>query len=368
MSWSHGIAHDLVERDGPALAESELAAVLAAYPALGAASEVIWHSQRPFAASAIMRTSRGEIFVKRHDPRVRSAADLEEEHAFIAHLRNRGAAVPVVHAAANGATAVAGRDGVYELHALGDGADTYRDAHSWTPARDVDDAEAIGHALGLLHRAASGFAAPARRTRMLVAGDALLRAGGLQAGLEIRIAGDPHLACALAGRAWRADLHAITAWHDALRSHLPAMQPIWAHGDFHASNLLWCGTSVSAVLDFGLANRASAVFDVATAIERNAIEWLRLSPACTDIGRADLAGALLCGYDAARRRPPQEARALRHVLPIVHLDFALSELAYFHAVTACKRDEEAAYTDFLLGHAAWFATQDGGRFLDALPR
>ncbi len=361
------MALDLVARAQPALTIEELAPILAGYPGLGAAVELAWHSPRPFAASAILRTMRAQMFVKRHDPRVRSAADLLEEHAFIAHLRANGAAVPPVLAARNGATAVTGQAGTYELHALGEGDDAYRDAHSWEPARTLADAEAIGFALGRLHRAAAGFAAPARRTHMLVAGDALIRAEDLEIALAGWIADDPRLAGALADRAWRADFcNTILAWHDAARPHRPAMAPLWTHGDFHASNLLWRGGAVSAVLDFGLANCASAVFDLATAIERNAIGWLRLSLTCADIGRADLACALLRGYDAARPRPGSEMRALRHVLPIVHLDFALSELVYFHAVTECRQDEEAAYSDFLLGHSAWFATADGRRFLDGI--
>ena len=365
---SHGLSLDLVERAHPALTEAELAPVLAAYPGLGTAFALAWHSPRPFAASAILRTSRGSLFVKRHDARVRSTADLAEEHAFIAHLRAHGLGVPAVLEARGGATAVAGPAGTYELHALGEGEDLYHEAHSWTPAASEADAEAIGFALGRLHRAAAGFAAPARRTRLLVAGDSLVRAPDLQNSLADRVASDPFLAGALRGRPWRRAVgRALLGWHEAVRPHLPAMAPLWAHGDLHASNLLWRNGAVSAVLDFGLANRASAVFDLATAIERNAIAWLRLSPGCTDIGRAALACALLRGYDAARPRPPQEARALRHVLPVVHLDFALSELVYFHAVTASGRDQEAAYTDFLLGHAEWFATPDGRRFLASLP-
>jgi hypothetical protein len=46
----------------------------------------------------------------------------------------------------------------------------------------------------------------------------------------------------------------------------------------------------------------------------------------------------------------------------VHAEFALSELAYFHGVTGSSADCDAAYSDFLLGHAAWFGTQAGRAF------
>jgi Ser/Thr protein kinase RdoA (MazF antagonist) len=120
------------------------------------------------------------------------------------------------------------------------------------------------------------------------------------------------------------------------------------------------------VLDFGLSNRTCAVFDLATAIERNAISWLRLADGETDIGHADLACALIEGYRDVRPLPASEAAALAAVLPLVHAEFALSELAYFHGVTQDAAGVEAAYTDFLLGHAAWFATPAGSALLQAV--
>ncbi len=364
---AHGLGHDAVAPDWPKLALPELVPLLARYPRLGAVQAVAWHSPRPFAASAIVRCAHGPVFVKRHDARVRSVAALLEEHAFIAHLRRHGAAVPEVLATVTGATAVAGVHGTCEVHAVGEGADTYRDAHSWTPVRSVEDAAALGFALGRLHEAAAGYIAPARQALLLVAGDALIRAPDLGTAVERLAAGAPLLRAALAGRPWRSDLAgALSGWHAALQPHLAALQPLWAHGDAHASNLLWGHGAVSAVLDFGLCNRASAAFDLATAIERNAIAWLDSAPSHTDIGHTGLAHAILRGYDAARPLAAAERRALRHLLPLVHVDFALSELMYFHGVTGSARHAEAAYSEFLLGHARWFSCADGKRFLEEL--
>lgn len=364
---AHGLAADLVPPDWPKLTHAELAPVLASYPALGPLQGVAWHSQRPFAASAILHCANGPVFAKRHHPQVRTLADLACEHAFIAHLRHHGASVPAVLATATGATAVSGPSGTYELHALAQGTDTYRDAHSWTPARSPTDAAAIGQALACLHLAAEGFTAPPRRTPLLVAADTLLRAPDLPAFLDHRLAADPMLRAALLGRPWQHDLaHALLGWHQALAPHLDALAPLWTHNDAHASNLFWQNGRVSAVLDFGLCNRTSATFDLATAIERNTIAWLTLSPGHTDIAHAPLAHALLQGYDTIRPRPPAERLALRHVLPLVHVDFALSELAYFHAITRSPANAEAAYTDFLLGHAAWFAGENARCFLESL--
>ena len=360
----HGMALDEVAPDWPPLTLAELRPVLARYPEMGGADEVVWHAGRPFAASAIVRGARATVFVKRHGPGVRSVAELADEHAFVAHLRSQGAAVPAVLADAEGARAVTGPGGTYEVHALAEGEDRYRDAHSWTPVRGIADAEALGHALGRLHLAASGFDAPPRQGVHLVSGDALLRAPDLLAGVAAWLEGDALLGDALRTRPWRRDFaEMLLGPHKALQPFVADLPPMWVHGDFHASNLFWRDGGVSAVLDFGLCNRASAAHDLATAIERNTIAWLDPT---VERGHPDLARAILRGYDRARCRTPEERAALRHILPVVHVDFALAELAYFHGVTRSAPNAEAAYKDFLLDHTLWFKTKAGQAFLRAI--
>ena len=59
--------------------------------------------------------------------------------------------------------------------------------------------------------------------------------------------------------------------------YAPGLAPLWTHNDWHASNLLWSSrephAEVASILDFGLSDRTSAVYDLATAIERNTIPW-----------------------------------------------------------------------------------------------
>jgi Ser/Thr protein kinase RdoA (MazF antagonist) len=364
---AHGVSGGMVAADWPALTVAELVPVLAHYPALGAVERVLWHSVRPFAASALVACAAGPVFVKRHHPAVRGVADLLEEHAFIAHLRARGAAVAAVLRAVDGRSALAGAPGTYEAHAPGDGADLYRDAPSWTTVRGVADARAAGAALGRLHVAAAGFDAPARRTRLLVAADFVSRAADPMAALLGWVEADARLRAALAGRPWQRDAaRVLMPLYPALAPRRDAMSPLWTHGDFHASNLLWRDGEVSCVLDFGMCGLTSAVFDLATCIERNAIAWLRLADGRGDIGRVDLARAIVAGYAGAAPFSPAQRAALARLLPVVHVEFALSELAYFHGVTGSAHDAEAAYTDFLLGHARWFQSPDGLAFLARL--
>jgi len=53
-------------------------------------------------------------------------------------------------------------------------------------------------------------------------------------------------------------------------------------------------------------------------------------------------------------------------LPLVHLDFALSEVEYFHGITRSLANADVAYGVFLLGHAQWFSTAPGQALLQAL--
>jgi Ser/Thr protein kinase RdoA (MazF antagonist) len=367
----HGASGGLVPARWPGLTLEELEPVLALYPTLGKVRGVIWHSPRPFAASGMVSCEACTVFVKRHDGRVRSPDDLREEHAFIFHLHRGGAAVPRVLPARYGDTAPARGGYTYEVHALLPHADPYRDAVSWSPFEHAAHARDAGRALGELHNAASGFRAPPRRTGLLVADFRIFGGADPMAALVARVGAEPLLAAALAERGWQRDMaHVLLPLHAALAPHLPALTPLWTHNDFHASNLLWtghdAGSGVAAVLDFGLSNRTSAVFDLATAIERNAMEWLRLADGETDIAHAELARALIEGYCAARPLSDGELHALPHVLPLVHAEFALSELAYFHGIAQSPEWCSAAYDDFLLGHAKWFGTDAGRQFLDRL--
>ena len=78
--------------------------------------------------------------------------------------------------------------------------------------------------------------------------------------------------------------------------------------------------------------------------------------------RPDLAKALLEGYcSVTPALAPKKRAALPHLLPVVHVDYALSEVEYFHAVARSPANAVLAYRDYLLGHLEWFAGPDGRR-------
>ena len=375
----HGMGKDLVEPDWAPLTGDEVSAVLARYAGwatggtTGAGTVVAWSSPRPMSAAGLVRHGDGTVFVKRHHTRVRSAGQLAAEHAFAAHLRARGLPVPAVWRTASGRTTVARGDFVYEVHEVVAGIDLYRDAMSWTPYLSTGHARAAGAALARLHQAAAGFTRAARPPAVLTSSCDVISAADPAAEVDAIARRRPGLARYLAGRDWRRDL---------ARDHLPVIRRaapllagldrLWGHGDWHPSNLTWDSASpnagVVAVFDFGLANRTFAVHDLAVALERSVVAWLDLAEsgrAGVDLGGAD---ALLGGYAEVRPLSPAEARALPEVLPVAHLEYALSEIEYFADVVASPALADLAYDTYLVGHTRWFAGPDGAAFLDHLRR
>jgi len=362
-----GLNNDEVAADWPAISADEVAWLCTQYPALAADSTLYWHSPRPLSAAAIVQGVMGRVFVKRHHHSVRSAGCLQEEHRFIAHLATHGVPVVQVLAAADGATAVEHGPWTYELHAAGAGADLYRDAVSWSLLTDSAQAVQAGRMLARLHQASAGFHAPQRSTHILVARDDLIRADDPIATLQADLPNRPGLARYLARIPWQAQLRAeVLPWHEGLAARLRDEPGLWAHNDWHVSNLLWdADGAVATVLDFGLASPTSALFDLATAIERNAVAWLELERG-DDAVRIDIALALLQGYREVLPLSAARVQLLADLLPMVHFDFALSEVEYFEGITGSTANADVAWQPFMLGHPAWFHTKAGQALLQAL--
>ena len=181
----------------------------------------------------------------------------------------------------------------------------------------------------------------------------------------------PGLAGYLGERPWRDE---FARYHlpaiGRLAPLLPGLGRLWGHGDWHPSNLTWTsaspGAGVAAVIDLGLANRTFAAHDLAVAIERSAVPWLDLAEtgqAQPDIPAVD---ALLDGYQDVRRLGNAELAALPLLLPVVHTEYALSEVEYFASVVRSPGNADLAYHTYLIGHARWFGTPEGRALLSHL--
>ena len=157
-------------------------------------------------------------------------------------------------------------------------------------------------------------------------------------------------------------LDLLAPFHSELKPLLPALDPLWTHNDFHASNLFWSDRSqhahATSVIDFGLADRTNAVYDIAQAIERNIVEWLLLTQDRSGGGdvpvHLDHLWAILSGYEQIRPLSRPEAIALAPMLALGHAEFALTEADYFLGVLQSPEKTRVATRDYLVGHAQWF--------------
>jgi Ser/Thr protein kinase RdoA (MazF antagonist) len=367
----------LVAPDWPPLTLDELQKLFAEFPALGAPLGILSVSPRPFSAAGVVATTAGRVFVKRQSRAVRRREGLLEEHRFLAHLLAHGADVPRVFSSAEGETAIELGDSIYELHQAPAGVDLYEEAISWTPFETAAHARSAGQALAKLHLAAQGFAAPARQPQPLVSSFTIFAAADPDAALDRYLAARPALAHHQKIRESAAlALELLAPFHAELVPHLPKLAPLWTHNDLHASNLFWSDASPEAcattVIDFGLADRTNAVYDLAQVIERNIVEWLALMnhPAHPDDVpvHLDHLEALLDGYESQRPLSIEESAALAPMTALCHAEFALTEADYFLGVLGSEEKGKLAYDDYLVGHARWFRGAVGRSLLDALRR
>ena len=370
------MGRELAEPDWLPLTDDELLAILGRSDpgGLGRRPAVTWRSPRPMSAAALVRHGNAMVFVKRHHVSVRTPEQLAAEHDFATHLRAGGLPVPAVVRLAGGhamRSVLRRGDFCYEAHQVAGGLDLYRDAVSWSPYASLGHAYASGAALARLHLAAADFGRPARpfatlmnSCQVITAPDPLDAAGRL-------VAARPALAAYLARRRWQEDFEEVLVpLIGRAAPRLAELRPQWAHGDWHPSNLTWTSAApdaqVAGIFDLGLANRTFAVHDLALALERAVVSWLDLPE--TGTATADLAAAavLLDGYQTVLRLTGAEAAALPLLLPVVHVEYALSEADYFTGVAVSPEMDTAnadlAY-DYLIGHARWFGQPPGAALL-----
>ena len=368
----HGMSKEPALSDWPPLTTTEVRRLLLDLRLEGAnAAQVVWRSPGPSSSAALVALPSGRLLVKRHGARVRSVASLEAEHAFIRHLATQNLAVPVV---LDDGKESAWQEGgsVYEVLQELPGQDLYADAPSWTPFGSTGHAVAAGAALARLHLASQGYDARPREVEPLYASGCVISSSDPLAAIGSLAGGLPGLGDYLSRRpAYERELlRAFEPLQAQFLPHASALGSLWAHNDWHPSNLLWSDPGeregVAGVIDFGLANLTSACYDLATALERSAVGWLE--PIEGRPVHATLAHAFLRGYCSVRPLQPTEAAALPHLLPIVHVEYALSEVDYFWRVVGSPKNADVAYDTYLLGHLRWFAGGAGRRLCSYLAK
>ena len=246
----------------------------------------------PIAAGTInsnfaLETDRGRWFVRVNEGK--TAADVEWEAALVVDLAAAGLPVPEPRAAGDGRRFAEHRGLLVSVFA-------WRPGRHRTPAEVTPgDADRIGEVLAALHVTASARPPETWREGIYQFGDLVARFAGF------RGSGDAALARAIDV------LGDELAWLTAHAGVRAAARHGVIHGDLFRDNVLWDGETLVAVLDFEQASRGSLVYDLAVAIN----DWC-WDPARPEPFRADVAAALIAGYE--RRRPLDAAD--RAALPV----------------------------------------------------
>lgn len=379
----HGMGNDWENKDWVHITVPELHHLQPYYPCLQGSVQILWCSPRPFSSAVLVevmqalastgQTNFHSYCIKRSHRSFRRAQDILQEHAVLQHLASKNIPVATLISSNCGQTALELGDWTYEVYEKAAGFDLYVDQQSWTPFFYTEHAAKVGSLLAKLHTAMQDFPElHGRSTRYLVSNQQLLESESIVTAIQQRIDNSPELSRYFADKNLDAVfLERIFQTHRKIKHVLQQATKIWTHNDLHASNLFWstqgADANITAVIDFGLSDRNSALYDLAITIERNFIDWLALEH--TSQINVDEAGlsAFLQAY-CAEIHSQQDFSILPELLKIVHLDFAFSELEYFVGITQNLKHADAAYYDWIVGHVNWFFTEQGQQFTQTFTR
>lgn len=317
-------------------------------------------------AAAVVKAGNKKLFVKRHHSSVRSVSDIRCEHAFIGYLHNHAIKVPHVYSDENGETAFVRGEYIYEVSDALTGEDLYKDRMSWSYYFFPKHAYNAGKALANLHLASERFSGTAKDFGPLCNSAEVIVSGDPLAKLQAIIGERP----VLAGSILQATTSLGSFFERFSRVHLPFIEKLagrdsaiksgYTHGDWHPSNMSWTDggeeAEVDCIFDFGLSNLTFLQHDIALALERSCIDWLGISGTGWD--RAGLI-AFLRGYDSVKELSPEDLRLVADVLPVCHLEYALSEAEYFGGVLNRTDNVVLAYETYLFGHSEFFRSPEG---------
>ncbi|QDH17141.1 phosphotransferase enzyme family protein [Swingsia samuiensis] len=356
------------ERHWPAITLQEAQTVLSHFASVTTSPDhILWHGQRPFSATALLKTTdQSTFFIKRHSNHLRNQNALSSEHHFMHHLAGHHLPINLPLLTRDHTRTVSSDHSTYEIFRPIAGLDLYRNVQSWEPYLNVEHAFTAGKELAKLHLASETYHAPKRTGQLLLSCFDVITQPDLLTGLQQWIPTQPGLSDTLKRYPWRKDIALFFPFHHQLKPYLSSIQSCWGHGDWHPSNLFWQNnqpsSSISGIFDFGMSNQTCTVYDLAVALERTMISWLSSTYTIT----WDRLQSFLKGYQSKRSLSPAECHLLIHFLPLVHLEFALSEVSYYDQLVLDSLSADSAYYDYLLGHGEWFSSSTGQAFLEEL--
>ena len=233
------------------MTEDEIARVLSHYD-LGA-----FQACRPVGHGYVndnwfVETATGRYFLKRRHPNLRDPTRIRAQHALMAHLRDVGFPVPLVHPTRAGTTFLQLGEEIYEIHEHipGELCDPNRSTHFAAAART----------LGRYHEAVRGFDHPLfHQLRQRYHPERLLE---ILIGLTQAWQG--HLTPEVEAVLTQLHRHA-----QELTRRFRAFEPLpelVIHGDYYAENLIFQGDTLVGVVDYDRARWAWRVEEVAEAV------------------------------------------------------------------------------------------------------
>jgi Ser/Thr protein kinase RdoA (MazF antagonist) len=346
-------------------------------------------SLRPTAAAAMIQTDQRLVFIKRYPRGIRSSTGIAAYHRFAAHVRSRGIPTPRFLSFAERAS---GTDGAYvtvleqsgnfyEVSSLAAGADRYVSALTWDSPQSLEEAKNLGSFMARLSLAARDFKHPEMEPNGLSNRFSVFFDSDIDAAIETWLGRNPVVKGCL--RRTQRDLHSDLEAHRSFADRLAhngygLLEPCWTHGDPHISNFMWSGLAPNAVIDFGLADLNTALFDVAMTIERNCIQWVCIMGGERDACRPDMARAILTGYQAVRPLSDREKALLPDVVALCQAQAGLNWITYYAALRSeedrsdgahqREHDEEFlinaawCYDTCFVSHTQWFSSDEGRAF------
>jgi homoserine kinase type II len=196
----------------------------------------------------IVKTDRGQYFLKRRHPHLRNPDVIRAQHALVEHLRRASFPAPTVIPTASGETLLMLDDEFYEIH-------EYVRGTPYDHASSAHFQEAV-QTLSLYHTHVQGFAPQALCDLGELYSPAILRANLTNLTKAWAFGQDVELV--------QLEVHATD-----LETHFTehgALPHLVIHGDYYAGNLLFEGDHIVGVVDYDKARWQPRVVELAEAL------------------------------------------------------------------------------------------------------
>ncbi|MCH4161128.1 MAG: phosphotransferase [Bifidobacterium sp.] len=340
------------------------------------AQRILSHSARPTAAASLVSTNVAPIFIKRYDRAIRDTPSITPYHRYAEYLGDHGITAPrFLHFnsqsstafsvdSSNDTVAVQG-NAAFECYVAVEGEDRYAKALSWDSPSDLEEAHELGSYVASIDCASVGFAEARLPINGMSNTFGMFASGDIHGSLNLWLNQRPLVRryLELTQRDIAHDVQVVEPYAGRVGKLYQTLPARWTHGDPHISNFLWHGKHPSAVIDFGLSDQNTAIFELAMLLERHCIQWVDIMDGNEAAYRPDVAAALITGYCTVRPLSDIERLILPDILAICQAEAGLNWLQYYMKLPNRLQDADWCYDSCFLAHTRWFSTPSGQSLL-----